>query len=231
MGKPLKPSEHQNKIVRRQPRGRIMPVETESGPIDRVRDGINVGRRLHEMRIGQHQTIRTLAAQSGLNANTLSLIENGKTSPSVSTLQLLASALRVPITAFFGTDSPKTNVVYQKFGQHPKVALSHGILEDLGAGITGGGAEPFVVILEPGADSGSRPIVHAGREFVYCLAGCLVYTIEDRTYKLESGDSLLFEAQLPHRWQNLGVVASRSMLVLCPEEGHERLTERHFITE
>jgi hypothetical protein len=35
-------------------------------------------------------TIRALASQSGLAVNTLSLIENGKTSPSVSTLQQLA---------------------------------------------------------------------------------------------------------------------------------------------
>ncbi len=60
-------------------------------------------------------------------------------------------------------------------------------------------AEPFIVTLEPNADSGPTPIVHTGREFVYCIEGRLAYTIEERTFILEPGDSLLFEAFLPHR--------------------------------
>ncbi len=55
---------------------------------------ISVGRRLRELRAEQDLSIRALAEKSGLNANTLSLIENSKTSPSVSTLQQLAGALR-----------------------------------------------------------------------------------------------------------------------------------------
>ena len=68
---------------------------------------INVGRHLRELRAGRGLSIRALAEQSRLNVNTLSLIENSRTSPSVSTLQQLASALDVPITAFFETDIPK----------------------------------------------------------------------------------------------------------------------------
>ena len=45
-------------------------------------------------------SIRTLAERSELNVNTLSLIENSKTSPSVSTLQQIAAALEVPIDGF-----------------------------------------------------------------------------------------------------------------------------------
>ena len=62
---------------------------------------VNVGRRLRELRIERGLSIRALAEQSGLNVNTLSFIENGKTSPSVSTLQQVAAALELPINAFF----------------------------------------------------------------------------------------------------------------------------------
>ena len=54
---------------------------------------IDVGSRLRMLRAGASLSIRALAEMSGLNVNTLSLIENGKTSPSVSTLQQLAGAL------------------------------------------------------------------------------------------------------------------------------------------
>ena len=58
---------------------------------------INVGQRLRELRAKQSLSIRSLAELSGLNFNTLSLIENSKTSPSVSTLQQLSRALGVPL--------------------------------------------------------------------------------------------------------------------------------------
>ncbi len=189
---------------------------------------ISVGRRLRELRLEHELSIRALAEKSGLNANTLSLIENSKTSPSVSTLQQLASALGTPITAFFETDAPKNNIAFHKAGQRPSVAFAHGVMEDLGAGLTSRGAEPFIVMLEPNADSGPDPIVHTGREFVYCLEGRLAYTIGEQNFILEPGDSLLFEAFLPHRWQNAGATPSRSLLALCPADERDHPTEHHF---
>jgi len=192
-------------------------------------DEINVGRRLRELRAGGGLSMRALAEKSGLNVNTLSLIENRRTSPSVSTLQQLAQALQVPISAFFETDHGDRLVVYQKAGNHPRAAFKHGSMEDLGAGMPRFGAEPFIVTLGPHADSGKTPIVHTGREFVYCLEGKLTYIVDTETYLLESGDSLLFEAYLPHRWKNSGDTPSRNLLVLCPSDEHDHPKERHFL--
>jgi quercetin dioxygenase-like cupin family protein len=96
-------------------------------------------------------------------------------------------------------------------------------------GLAGATLQPFWVILEPNADSGPQPMVHTGYEFVYCLAGRLVYTINDQPYLLEAGDSLLFESHLPHRWQNMDVGPSQALLVFCPLETHDRPPERHFM--
>jgi uncharacterized cupin superfamily protein len=163
-----------------------------------------------------------------LNVNTLSLIENGRTSPSVSTLQQLAQSLQVPVTEFFETDGGDKKVVLHKAGSRPRVSFSHGIMEDLGAGMSRFGAEPLVVTLEPNADSGKTPIVHTGREFVYCLEGHIAYTVDNETYLLEPGDSLLFEAYLPHSWRNLDPTPSKTLLVLCPMDERDQPTERHF---
>lgn len=200
-------------------------------PSDTAADEIDVGRRLRELRVEHNLSLRALAEKSSLNVNTLSLIENGKTSPSVSTLQLLASGLDVSITAFFETGIPKKNISYLKSGQRPRAAFAHGIMEDLGAGLTLRGGLPFLVTLEPKADSGQTSIVHTGQEFVFCLEGHLSYTIEDRIYLLDPGDSLLFEAHLPHCWQNAGETPSQSLLVLCPADEGDRPTERHFTPE
>jgi transcriptional regulator with XRE-family HTH domain len=192
---------------------------------------LNVGGRLRSLRECRNLTIRCLAERSGLAINTLSLIENGKSSPSVTTLQQLAVALDVPITAFFECDEPQRNIAYIKSSQGPRATFDHGVLEDLGAGSVIQAVEPFIVTLDPNAASGPQEIVHTGYEFVFCLEGRIAYNIEGHTYLLEPGDSLLFEAHLPHRWQNLGPGRSRSILVLFPTDDRDNPTERHFAPE
>jgi len=191
-------------------------------------DEINVGQRLRELRASRGFSIRALAEKSGLNVNTLSLIENQRTSPSVSTLQQLAQTLQVPISAFFESSHGNKQVLHQKAGARLRAAFTHGYFEDLGAGMPRFGAEPLIVTLAPRADSGKTPIVHTGREFVYCLEGRIAYTVNGETYLLEPGDSLLFEAYLPHHWKNVGSALSRNLLVLCPMDERDHPTERHF---
>jgi transcriptional regulator with XRE-family HTH domain len=190
-----------------------------------------VGRCLRSLRKERSLSIRSLAEKSGLAVNTLSLIENGKTSPSVSTLQQIATVLQVPITAFFETEMPREPIIYMKAGSRPCATFDHGLLEDLGRGMTDRTLEPFVVTLSPQAGSGPDPIVHTGVEFVFCLEGCITYTVREQTYELEPGDSLLFESHLPHTWRNVDTTVARAILVLCPSDTRENPRKIHFSPE
>ena len=190
---------------------------------------ISVGKRLREMRTLRGLSMRALAEKSGLNINTLSLIENEHTSPSVSTLQQLAQSLQISITDFFETNHGNKELVYQKQGQRSLVLFEHGTMEDLSTGMPHFGAEPLIVTLKPGADSGKNPIVHTGREFVYCIEGQVTYIVNNEEYLLESGDTLVFEAYLPHQWKNSDSAPSRVLLVLCPMDVRDSPTERHFL--
>ncbi len=189
---------------------------------------VDVGRCLRHRRGERKLSLRALAEQSGVSVNTLSLIENGKVSPSVSTLQRIAQTLRVPVTALFEPEIPRSDLVLVRSDSRRKAAFSHGSLEDLGAGMADPTLEPFIISLDPGADSGPNPIVHAGQEFVLCLDGQIDYEFIDRTYALAPGDSLLFDANLPHRWLNGRSATSKAVMVLCPFEGRDRPTLRHF---
>jgi transcriptional regulator with XRE-family HTH domain len=203
---------------------------SETGGEESASD-VDVGLRLRQLRTERSLSIRALAEMSGLNFNTLSLIENGKTSPSVSTLQQLARALGAPLTAFFERLQPPRQVVFQKAGGRPRASFAYGLLEDLGDGLTLAGGQPLLVTMKPGADSGPDPILHTGHEFVFCLDGCLTYQVAGQEYTLEPGDSLLFEAHLPHCWRNPNPFPSRSLLVLCPADENDSSTEPHFTPE
>jgi transcriptional regulator with XRE-family HTH domain len=204
---------------------------TEQSRRDAISTAVSVGQQLRGLRAERGISIRALAELSGLNVNTLSLIENGKSSPSVGTLQQLASALDVPITAFFERKISQSEISYLKAGKRRSVAFNQGTLEDLGTDLTLRGGRPLLVTMEPKADSGPIPIVHTGHEFVFCLEGQLTYTIDGNLYPLDPGDSLLFAAHLPHCWCNSGKIPSRSLLIMCPTDEDDYPTERHFKPE
>lgn len=188
----------------------------------------HVGRSLRRLRAERGLSIRALSEQSGLNVNTISLIENSKTSPSVSTLQQIANALNFPITAFFQAEPLPLPIVYQKAGFRQEAAIEHGQLTDLGSGFSHTGLDLLLVDLEPQANSGKKLIVHTGDELVFCLEGCLLYEVDGQPYMLYPGDSLLFEAHLPHRWSNPGDTTSKVLLLTFPEREVDRSEDKHF---
>lgn len=175
---------------------------------------IDVGARLRELRESRNVSMRGLATASGLSANALSMIERGKTSPSVSTLYKLADALGVPITAFFGGENEKHQVIFVKSDQRVRVPFARGVWEGLGGERFTGRVEPFILTLESGASSGPHSMVHSGHEFVFCLRGQLDYQVESHHFHLEAGDSLLFAAQLQHRWRNPGGTVTNALILL-----------------
>ncbi|MHB0967251.1 MAG: NifB/NifX family molybdenum-iron cluster-binding protein [Bellilinea sp.] len=187
-----------------------------------------VGKRLRDMRASRGLSLRALADLSGLNVNTLSLVENGKSSPSVGTLQQLALALDVPISAFFETESVEQSVIFTPRGERPLTSFGSTQIQNLGENLSGRVVQPFVIFLQPGMGSGDRMIVHTGYEFVYCLCGSVRYEVEQQSFILNQGDSLVFEAHLPHRWENIGEDVAQILLVLYPSDEREELGGRHF---
>ena len=72
---------------------------------------VNIGDRLRQIREERELSIRGLGRLSGLSANALSVIERGLSSPSVSTLYKISTALEIPVTAFFEETPQKRDVV------------------------------------------------------------------------------------------------------------------------
>lgn len=189
---------------------------------------IFIGRKLRELRNRHRLSLRSLANRSGLNINTLTLIENGKTSPSVSTLQRLAFAMNIPVAAFFETKPTEKQVVFTPARKRPKYSFGNMVMEHLGKDLSKNAVQPFLLTLHPGTKSGQDLIVHTGHEFIHCIKGSITCQIEEKSYLLHRGDSLLFEAHLPHRWENKGEEAARFLLVLIPADLSEDAGGHHF---
>lgn len=195
---------------------------------DRDALSVNVGIRLRELREERGISMRGLAQKSGLSANALSMIERGRTSPSVSTLYKLADAMGLPITAFFGEQAARQSVVFVKGPARPRVSFMRGVWEGLGGEQFLGHVEPFILTLESGGSSGPNAMVHTGHEFVFCLRGALEYQVENEVYLLEPGDSLLFAARLRHKWRNPGGSVVNALIVLSDFSDGDRPGALHL---
>jgi transcriptional regulator with XRE-family HTH domain len=182
----------------------------------------SLGNRLRDLRRQQGLSLRALAEKSGLSANTLSLIENGKTSPSVATLQQIAIALNIPITAFFESKVVRDPVIFTRHDQRNANPFVHGKLEELGTGVGNEGLQPFIVSFDPHSDSGPQPLTHEGSEFIYCLSGRVLYNVVGEEYTLEPGDSLLFSSKMPHTWFNPLEEVSKVIIVMATADEPRR---------
>lgn len=188
-----------------------------------------VGTRLLEIRQQRGLSLRALAQEAGLSVNAISRIERGESSPTVSSLQRLATALEVPLIEFFRLERSHTTVLVRR-DERLKSRSEGALIESLGSGLPGQNLGPFLMTLEPGATSGDDSVHHGGEEFVHCLQGDVEYTVDGATHRLATGDSLLFLAHQPHRCRNVsGRVARVLVVILAPSDEIHATQQRHLM--
>jgi transcriptional regulator with XRE-family HTH domain len=187
----------------------------------------NVGTRLRSLRDQRRLSLRALAEKCGLSTNAISLIERGENSPTVSTLHRLASALNIPITDFF-QDETKQTIVFIKREKGLRSQYNGAVMESLGIGLYNQQLEPFRMTIDPGAGNGGDPISHAGEEFIHCLDGVIEYSVENRTFQLEQGDSLLFDATQQHTYRNPTTTPATILLIFHASQDRQHVQRLHL---
>lgn len=192
-----------------------------------MEDKGSVGHKLRTVREERGLSQRELAQRAGVSTNAISLIERDENSPSVSTLQSLATALNVRMSYFFD-EHKTTQVLHVKAANRPAISNGGVQIEGLDGKLNYQEMEPFLVSLQPNSGSGERQVVHTGHEMVYCLSGNVEYLIDGKIYSLEVGDILLFEAHLPHLWRNVTDEEATILLVLQSTGQTAQSVERHF---
>ncbi len=163
---------------------------------------VAIGGEVRQFRRQQDMTVAELAKSAGVSTGMLSKIENGITSPSLSTLQSLSKALQVPVTAFFRRFEEAREATFVKAGEGLKIerrgTRAGHQYELLGHSASKGlASEPYLITLTEESDV--FPLFqHGGIEFIYMLEGEVSYRHGESTYELKPGDSLFFDADVPH---------------------------------
>ncbi len=170
---------------------------------------IAIGREVRSHRLQKSMTVADLAKRTGLSIGMLSKIENGNTSPSLTTIQMLASALNLPITAFFRQFEESRLAVHTKSNEGVELERAgtraghqYNLLGHIGANASGVTVEPYLITLSTKADV-FPTFQHDGIETIYMLEGEVDYRHGDDVYPLKPGDTLFFDADAPFGPENL----------------------------
>jgi len=185
-----------------------------------------IGHQVREFRRQQNMTVAELAKSAGLSTGMLSKIENGATSPSLTTLQALSAALQVPVTALFRRYEERREATHVQAGQGLKIdrrGTRAGHQYELLGHIAGRdvASEPYLITLSEESDV--FPLFqHDGIEFIYLLEGQVRYRHADKTYLLKPGDSLFFDADAPHGPEQLVKLPIRMVCVISYQRAENK---------
>lgn len=160
-----------------------------------------ISKQLKQVRLEKEFTLEELAQRTGFTKGLLSKIENNKVSPPLSTLMKITRALDVSLSELFraAEESRRIKVVRQKERKSPLGTLADGyVMESLMQEFPDQKFEPVLVTIGNPETYQVKMYEHPGQEFIYVLIGKMKYLFGDEEYFVEAGDSLYFNASVPH---------------------------------
>lgn len=181
-------------------------------------DGDALGSRVRALREAMDLSLRDLAERTGVSAPMLSQVERGETSPTLSVAGRIAAGLELSLSQLLRLDEDGHLVITRR-GQGRTRRRSGHRVEELTPPLPGQRAELSLHELEPGAVTGGvdDPPMHepGSRETVHVQSGSVVLAIDGGEHELEAGDSVTFDADLPHRFENRGRGTAKFLAVVA----------------
>jgi transcriptional regulator with XRE-family HTH domain len=163
-------------------------------------------------------SLRDLSERSGVSAPMLSQVERGETSPTLASAAKIAAGLELTLSQLLRLDEGQ-NVAVSRAGSRRRSERGGHSFEELTPPMPGQRADVSLHALEPGAGTGGRadPPIHepGSRETTVVLAGTLALIVDGSRYDLQEGDSVTFDADLPHHFENDGEEPTEFVAVIA----------------
>ena len=182
-----------------------------------------IGMKVKKARMKQGLKLIDVAKMSGISQGMVSKIENAQVSTSLETLSRICAVLGIPISNLFGDyDRPDSRAQFVKAGTGIEVVRRgtdkghtyHLLNYQRGASRS---FEPFLISLDDASEV-FPSFSHPGEVFMYLLEGRVSYRHGNQVYDLEPGDSLIFDAEVPHGPEVLSEVPIRFLSIVIYEK-------------
>lgn len=184
----------------------ITNVRDTVQPIAAVDDtAIRIGPRVKALREASALSLRDLASRSGVSAPMLSQVERGETSPTLQVASRIAQGLDLKLSQLLRLDEGGSVSVVRAQERRRGGTDTHAV-EVLTPPLPGQRAELSRHTLAPGAKTGGpgdTPMHEPGaREIALVECGHLTLDVDGERIDLHEGDTVTFDADLPHHFEN-----------------------------
>jgi len=168
---------------------------------------LDIGTRLRSVREQHNLTQRQLSKRAGVTNASISLIESGRTNPSVGNLKRLLDGIPMSLAEFFAMDDPALSPegkVFFPASELTEIGRGKISYRQIGNDLRNKSLQIIHERFSPGADSGKIPLSHESEEGGIVISGRLELTIGKQKRTLEAGDAYYFDSRVPHRFRNTG---------------------------
>ncbi len=191
---------------------------TDTTPESRSVATPHVGERVHALREALGYSLRDLAERSGVSAPMISQVERGETSPTIAVAAKIAAGLDLTLSQLLRLDEGE-HVSISRAGGRRRYERGGHRFEELTPPLPGQRADVSLHTLKPGAATGGSddPPMHepGSRETTVVLDGTLALVVDGSRHELRGGDSVTFDADLPHHFENEGKEPTRFLAVIA----------------
>lgn len=168
-----------------------------------------IGEKVRALRLRKKMALIELGRHTGLSAALLSKIERSNIYPPLPTLLRIAMVFGVGLDYFFSDESKRRvlSIVRRKervrFPDRVEGAISY-FFESLDFNANERKLNAYYADFQPVAEEDAPVHAHEGVEFIYIVTGALLLTIGRQQNQLEEGDSIYFDAAVPHSYRRRG---------------------------
>lgn len=181
-------------------------------------DAPAIGERARALREAMGFSLRDLAERCGVSAPMLSQVERGETSPTLAVAAKIAAGLELTLSQLLRLDEGE-HVSVSRAGRRRRYERGGHRFEELTPPLPGQRADVSLHTLEAGATTGGPgdPPIHepGSRETAVVLTGVLALVVDGTRHELHAGDSVTFDADLPHHFENDGEEQARFLAVIA----------------
>ena len=172
-------------------------------PAETITD--DIGTRLKLVRQIFGLTQRELARRAGVTNGAISLIEQNRVSPSISSLKKILDGIPLTLADFFTLDFSPSDEVFFTAEELTEIAYQPEMsMRLVGRKAKGRALGMLRETYQPGADTGDTMLRHEGEECGIIVSGSLTVTVGVQERVLNPGDAYYFRSDIPHRFRNQG---------------------------
>lgn len=159
-------------------------------------------------------TLDTAASVTGVSRSMLAQIEKGEVNPTISVLWKIANGYKVSFTSLVEEKGNTVSVIRQadmrpleedggRYLNYPIFAFDEQTL-----------FETYRIVIEAGGRLSAQPHLKGAVEYITVFSGQVEISVGEERFRLSKGDSIRFDADVPHTYQDPGTeTVEMSMLI------------------